>query len=95
VSRGQATEDYALWIISMTWNYHIWVFVTLCVILLVQVGIEVLGEKNVKTPSPQYSSWNKVATGVKLTSKLLIAKHFDWTIEIIDSALLNKQKLNC
>jgi hypothetical protein len=71
LSWSEHIKEYALWNIAMTWNYRLWVFVTLLYcILLVHVGVEAFGKKHVK--SPQQSSWNKVAGGVKVTSNLII-----------------------
>jgi hypothetical protein len=54
----------------MTRKYPTLVFVTVYCILLVHFGIiEALSKKNVK--SPQESPWNKLASGVKVTSRFI------------------------
>jgi hypothetical protein len=65
-----------------TRKYPTLVFVTLYCILLVQFGIEALGKKNVK--SPLESSWNKLASGVEVTSRFYFCKNLTANNNICD-----------
>jgi hypothetical protein len=72
-------------------NYPLGVILVLYFILLVHFGIEArAGKKNVK--SLQKSPWDKVASGVKVTSWLIISKKM--TAKIVP-VILNFKKMNC
>jgi hypothetical protein len=81
----------------MTKNYPQCVLVTLYCILLLHFNLEVLGKKNVK--SLQETSWDKVASGVKVTSLLFIPKNltanhvlFDFKFQENEMSRLGQQR---
>ena len=55
---------------SKLWNSPLRIFLTLCLIVLVHFGVEVASGRNIVNKSPRQSSWDKVASGVKVTSWL-------------------------